>query len=146
AIVDHRVAEAADVPARFPDLRVHQQRAVEADHAVGARRAVRRRGLVVVQEHVLPPRLLQIALALDAERTVIPRTVEAAVDLARREYEPPSFAQRHDLVHRLHWLLRRGPSKRGAQYSDATRCSQWRSRSREATPSATPQSFIRAPR
>ena len=32
-VVDHRIAEAAHVAAGFPDLRVHQQGAVETDHA-----------------------------------------------------------------------------------------------------------------
>ena len=72
AVVDHRIAEPADVAARFPDLRIHQQRAVEPDHAERRRRPGRRRGFVVMRDHVVPPRLLQVALELDAERAVVP--------------------------------------------------------------------------
>ncbi len=102
AIVHHRIAEAADVTARFPDFRVHQQRAVETDHAERARRAGRLRRLVVMRDHVVPPRLLEVALELDTERAVIPGAVQAAVDFTRREDESPSLAERHYLFHRIH--------------------------------------------
>src|SRR6187455_3388185 len=92
-VVNHRIAEAADVAARLPNFRVHEQRAVEAYHAERLRRALRRRGLVVVRDHVVPPSLLQVALELDAQRAVVPRTVQTAVDLARREDEAPSLAK-----------------------------------------------------
>ncbi len=120
AIVDHRIAEAADVTARFPDFRVHQQRAVETDHAESARRPSRLRGLVVMRDHVVPPRLLEVALELDAERAVIPGTVQAAVDFTRREDESPSLAERHYLFHRIHDRSERVRKNKAGKYSDAT--------------------------
>ena len=48
---------------------------------------------------VAPPGVLDVPLQLDAERAVVPEAVEAAVDLARREDEPPALAERDQLVH-----------------------------------------------
>ncbi len=99
SVVHHGVAEAADVAARLPYLRVHQQRAVQPHHAEGrwgARYALR---LVVMSDHVVPPCLLEVAFEFHAERAIIPRSVQAAVDLARREYEAPPFAQRDNFLH-----------------------------------------------
>ena len=127
AIVDHRIAEAADVTARLPDLGVHEQRAVEADHAERRRCAGRRRRLVVVRDHVVPPGLLQVALELDAERAIVPCAVQATIDLARRKDESSSLAQRHYFFHRIHDRDSRAAAKNEAgKYSDATsrRCGE----------------------
>src|SRR5581483_1203184 len=60
-----------------PYLRVHDDRAVEPDHAdFLAVRAGRR-----VADHVLPPRLLHVPLQLHAQRAVVPEPVDAPVDL-----------------------------------------------------------------
>ena len=48
---------------------------------------------------VAPPGVLDVPLQLDAERAVVPEAVDAAVDLARREDEPPALAERDQLVH-----------------------------------------------
>src|SRR5581483_4555799 len=71
--VYERVAEAGDVARRLPHARVHQDRAVEPDD-VAAR-----------PDHLAPPRVLDVALELDADRAVVPAAREAAVDLARLE-------------------------------------------------------------
>ena len=80
----------------------------------------RLRRLVVVRDHVVPPRLLQVALELDAERAVVPGAVQAAVDLARREDEAPSLAERHYFFHRIHDRSERGTQNKAGKYSDAT--------------------------
>ncbi len=102
AVIDHRVAETADVAAGLPHPRIHQQRAIEAHHPVPGRRTRRHRCLVVPLEHVGPPRLFDVALELDAEGAVVPTTVEPAIDFARRKNEAPAFAQRNDFIHRIH--------------------------------------------
>ncbi len=118
AAIDHGVAEAAHVAARLPDARIHQHGRVEADHRERARGVRRGERLVVVRDHVVPPRLLDVALELDAERPVVPAAVEAAVDLARREDESAPLAERHELVHGNHRVLRvvadPAPGKRGS--------------------------------
>ena len=85
--VDHRVGEAADVARGFPDLRVHDDRAVEPDHVVAH------------LDVVAPPGVLDVPLQLDAQRAVVPEAVDPAVDLARGEDEPPALAERDQLVH-----------------------------------------------
>ena len=86
---------AADVPARYPDLRVHDDRAVEADHADLLAVRARRR----VADHVLPPGVLDVPLQLDAERAVVPEAVDAAVDFAGLEDEPHVLAELGELGH-----------------------------------------------
>ena len=68
--VDHRVAESAHVARGFPDPRIHDDRAVKAHHVVAH------------LDIVAPPGLLDVPLQLDAQRTIVPETVDAAIDLA----------------------------------------------------------------
>src|SRR5947208_3530850 len=89
------------MPARLPDLRVHDDRAIEADHVV-ARADV-----------VDPPGVLDVPLELDAERAVVPEAVDPAVNLARPEDEPAPLAKRDELLH-VHGRHRRLPFGRGA--------------------------------
>ena len=87
AAVDHRVRERRHVAAGDPHLRMHQDRRVHPDH-------------VVALLHVrLPPGALDVVLHLHAERPVVPRAGETAVNLAALEDEASPLAQRHDLVH-----------------------------------------------
>ncbi len=51
-------------------------------------------------DHVAPPGVLDVALELDAERTVVPAARQPAVDLARLEDEPAPLGEVHDLLHR----------------------------------------------
>jgi hypothetical protein len=99
AAVDHPVVKQVEVPGTLPDLRVHDDRAVEAGHLVGARRARHRGELVVAGHHVVPPGVLEVALQGHAERAVVPEAVQAPVDLARLEDESAPLGERHDLVH-----------------------------------------------
>src|ERR1043166_7627268 len=56
-------------------------------------------GLVLAElDVVAPPEVLDVALELDAERTIIPGGSETAVDLARLEDEAAPFAKRDDGV------------------------------------------------
>src|ERR1019366_4554414 len=67
--VDQRIDEAADVSARLPHAWMHQDRGVQPLDVVAR------------AHHRVPPALLQVALLLDAERTIVPHRAEAAVDL-----------------------------------------------------------------
>src|ERR1043166_2043632 len=90
-----RIGERTHMPARFPYFRVHDDRAVEADHADFL--AIRAgRG---VADHVLPPGVLDVFLQLDAERAVVPEAVDAAVDFAGLKDKPAATAQRDQLFH-----------------------------------------------
>ena len=83
------------MPARLPHLRVHDDRAVDADHADFLPVRPRRR----IAHHVLPPGVLDVLLQLDAERAVVPEAVDAAVDLARLEDEAAPAAQGDEFFH-----------------------------------------------
>ena len=67
--VHQRIAEAADMTAGLPYLRVHEDRALNA-HIVW-----------ILLYETLPPCLFHIILEFDAQRTIIPRIGQAAVDL-----------------------------------------------------------------
>ena len=73
----------------------------EADHFELARSSRRDSRVVVVGDHVVPPRLPDVAFQLDAQRAVIPEAVQTAVDLAGLKDESAPFAERNDLIHRL---------------------------------------------
>ena len=49
--------------------------------------------------HGVPPELLDVALEFGAERTVIPKAINAAINLGGLKDEAPSLAQRNDLFH-----------------------------------------------
>src|SRR5690606_17017520 len=63
------------------------------------------------------------------ERTVIPASVQAAVDLARRENESAALGERNELVHRHHdFVLRadgRGESAPVYSEADAGAAAEW---------------------
>src|SRR6266851_5271481 len=50
--------------------------------------------------HVAPPRLLDVALEFDAERTVVEGRTEAAVNVAGRKHQAAPLAQVDQLLHR----------------------------------------------
>ena len=50
-------------------------------------------------DHVAPPRLANVPFQFHAQRAVVPEAVQAAVDIARRENEPPPLAESHKIVH-----------------------------------------------
>ena len=87
AAVDERIGEALDVAGCFPDPGMHEDRTVDSHHVLPA------------LHDVAPPSVLDVALELDAERTVVPAARQPAVDLARLRREPTPFGEVHDLFH-----------------------------------------------
>src|SRR5690606_24359664 len=93
---------------------------VEADHAVRGRGARQCRELVVVCDHVVPPRLLEVTLELDAERPVVPAAVQTPINLAARKNEPATLAQRDELLHQVHVIsAKRGACRKRASIASA---------------------------
>ena len=87
--VAHGIGESSHVARGGEDGLVGQDRAIEADD-------------VLPFLHVpAPPVFLEIALHLHAKRTVVPASIEAAVEFGRLIDEAPSLAERHDLLHAL---------------------------------------------
>ncbi len=99
--IDHEIVEQIVVAGTLPDLRMHDDRAIEADHLVGPRCPRQGGQIVMAGDHVSPPGVLEVAFQFDAERAVVPEAVEATVDFARLEDEAPTFAQGDQLVHVL---------------------------------------------
>ena len=91
--VDHWVGKAADMPRGFPNSWVHDDRAVEPDHVVAH------------PDVVTPPGVFDVALELDAQRAVVPESVDSAVNFARGKDKPPALAQRDQLVHVVQHIL-----------------------------------------
>ena len=71
----------------FPHTRVHNNRAIQADHVIAG------------ANHVVPPGVFDVAFEFDAERAVIPKSADTAIDFARRKDESSALAQRHQLFH-----------------------------------------------
>ena len=109
--IAHRIAERVHMPGRPPDGRVHDDRRFEADHVIAHAR------------HARPPQLLHVALQLRAERAVIPKALDAAVDFRGLKNEPAPLAQRRELLHQ-HILFRLG--HRARSVSEAAGQSQGR--------------------
>ena len=75
-----RVGEGVGVAGGDPHLGVHEDGGLQADH------------VVAVLDEPLPPGVANVALQLDAQRAVVVRGREAAVDLAGLEDEAPALA------------------------------------------------------
>jgi len=86
--VDERVGEAGDVAGGFPNLRVHDDRSLDADDVVAA------------ADHVGPPAVADVLLQLGTEGAVVEEAVEAAVDLGRLENKAAALRERDKVVHR----------------------------------------------
>jgi hypothetical protein len=87
--IHHRVSEAADVAGSFPNFGMHDDGGFEADDVIAA------------ADHVIPPAIADVFAKLDAERAVIPKAVDAAVDFGRLKDKSTSFAQGNDLFHQV---------------------------------------------
>ena len=87
--IHHRIAEPGDVARSLPHPWVHQNGGVEP------------LDVIAVPGHAPPPPRLDIVLQLDAERPIVPATVNAPIDFARRENEATTLAERHKLVHHI---------------------------------------------
>jgi hypothetical protein len=92
AAIDQHVVKQVVVPAHFPHLGVHDDTAIQADHRIRRHSAGRRCSVVVSDDHVTPPGILDISLQLHAQRAIIPEAADAAVDLARLKNEAPPLA------------------------------------------------------
>src|SRR2546423_10526407 len=67
--VDEGVHKTANVAARFPDLRIHQDCGIQSFDVVSR------------AHHRVPPPILEILLDLDTEWSIIPHRAGAAIDL-----------------------------------------------------------------
>jgi hypothetical protein len=85
--INHRVAERVHMSRRLPNLRVHDDGGFEAGN------------VVALAGHGVPPEFLHVALEFRAERAVVPKAVDAAVNLGGLKNEPAPLAQRHDFFH-----------------------------------------------
>ena len=83
----------------FPNLRVHDDRAVEADHFISTGCTCGLDEFVVSLAHVAPPSVFDVSLELDAERPVVPEAVKPTVDLTGLKHESTSLAERHQFFH-----------------------------------------------
>jgi len=93
AAIDHQILKQVEVSRNFPHLRMRDDRGVQTDHAKWRRRIGELPDRVVARHHVVPPRFPNVALELGAERPVVPKAVDAAVNLARLKDEAAPFAQ-----------------------------------------------------
>ena len=84
--IDHRVVKVLHMAGRFPDARGLDDRGVKADD-IGAFTHGR-----------APPELFDVALQLDAERSVVVGRSEPAVDLRGGKHEPALLTQRNEGV------------------------------------------------
>jgi hypothetical protein len=84
--LDHRIAELGDVARGHPHLGVHEDAGIEPDD------------VVALLDHGPPPGALDVVLELDAERSVVPDGVDAAVDLGARVDEPAALREADDGV------------------------------------------------
>ena len=85
--VHERIGKTTHMAARHPGLGVHQDRSVHAD-VVGT-----------LLHEFTPPGTLDVVFEFYAQRAVIPRVGEAAVDLAAGVNKAAPFAQSDDLIH-----------------------------------------------
>ena len=75
AAVHHVIMKQIVVARALPNLWVHDDRAIEADHFVRTRGTRRGQEFVMVLTHVLPPRILDVPLEFDTERPIVPKAV-----------------------------------------------------------------------
>ena len=85
--VHERVGKTAYVTGSYPNVGIHENRAVET------------RVEGVFLNEFFPPSALDIVFEFYAERTVVPGVGETAVDFAARKDETSAFAQSYELIH-----------------------------------------------
>ena len=99
--IDHWVSEGGFVSAGLPDGSTHEDRTVHADD------------IVAELGHGPPPVGFEVAFEFGAEGTVIPGSVETAINLGGLENEPSALAKGHNLFHTVigfhmfFWILER---------------------------------------
>ena len=103
--IDHWVVKPTYMAGGDPCFGVHDDRAVDADDV--DRVSVRSEQFAL--DDIVPPRVFQVPLEACAKRSVIPKPVDASVDLGGLEDEATAPAERDNVVH----LLRGGRNRRG---------------------------------
>ncbi len=83
---------------------MHDDRTIQSHHFVRFRSAGRCRQVIVTGHHVAPPSVFDIAFQFDAQRSVIPKTIQPAIDLAGLKHVAAAFAERDEFFH-LHDAL-----------------------------------------
>ena len=91
--VHQRIGEAAHVTGRHPDFRVHEDCGIQR-HVVAA----------LLHELALP-RVFYVVLEKAAQRAVVPRVGQTAVNFGAGVYVASVFAERHDFFHGLFFGL-----------------------------------------
>ncbi len=86
--VNHRVREVGDVARSLPSLVVLENSGIQTDN------------IIAQLGHVVPPGILDVALKLDAEGTIVPGTGLTAINLARLIDKSPPLAEADNLVQR----------------------------------------------
>src|SRR5208282_4998170 len=86
--IDQRVGEVFQMTRRFPGARMLKNRRIEPEH------------VAAVLHHLTPPRLLDVALQLDAQRAVVEGGSESPVDVARWKNNSTALAQVDQFFHR----------------------------------------------
>ena len=99
AAIDHVVVEEIVMARALPDLRVHDDRAVDTGHFERRRVPGGAIELVVGGDVVVPPGLANVPLQFDPQRAIIPKALQPAVDLAGLKEKSPSPAQGDQLFH-----------------------------------------------
>ena len=78
------ISEAVDMTAGDPNIGVHQDRSIDADH------------VLTIPNHRLPPLIFHVPLEFDADGAVIVETSDSTVNLAALEDEASSLAEADD--------------------------------------------------
>ena len=87
--VAHDIAETVDMAGSLPDFRMADHRGIKPDD------------IIALFNHFAPPELFYRFFHRGSVRTVIPETVETAVNLRTLKHKTAALAQRHDLIHQL---------------------------------------------
>ena len=95
ATIDHRIIESANVARCFPDFWIHDDRAVDADDVNGFAVWSGR----IAAHNIFPPCVLEIALQLGAEGTVIPEAVDAAINFGTLKDESAAATESDNFIH-----------------------------------------------
>ena len=83
----------------LPHARMHDDGGFNAHHLEGTGCVLRLVQLIMSSDHVPPPGLLNVALELYSQWTVIPQTSKPAVDLGGLKSKPASLTERDNRIH-----------------------------------------------
>jgi len=87
--VDHRIRETANVAGSDQHLLHREDGTVQAEN------------VIALLDRLAPPVILEVALQFDAERAVVPTTVEPPVEFTGLEDEALALAKTDNLLHRF---------------------------------------------